>query len=203
MTLRNPVYKAPVAVGRGISFVSGIAMGRSVVFSPAPQLLLLLVAAASMVAAAPPSATTTTTSGGDTGSKLLAKGCAHKYSMQCLKLDVATLVDKLSGVEQVSVLPGVAVVRDNGNGSSSGHHEELAASVARDFPHDADARVDAFLARRVARYLETHSLSVKLLDKESLATARKIGEDFFGYGGSSSEGTGTVNSFYSKNSMTF
>lgn len=45
--------------------------------------------------------------------KVIAKGCARKYTMTCFKMDMVELVDLLSETKRYQLLPGVAVVMDN------------------------------------------------------------------------------------------
>jgi hypothetical protein len=82
------------------------------------------------------------------------------------------------------LLPGVTVVRDNSSVETGGDDEDstssrkfpvdLVASLARDYPNDVDARLDAFLIRKVGQYLHSHSITVKLFDEESFAKARQL-----------------------------
>ena len=123
-------------------------------------------------------------SAGDIMKKVMSKGCSHRYTLTCLKLDVVSLVDRLSETETYQLLPGVTVVRDNSsvedasNGVESSTSRkfpvDLVASLARDYPNDVDSRLDAFLIRRVGQYLSSHSITVKLFDEESFAKARQL-----------------------------
>jgi hypothetical protein len=121
---------------------------------------------------------------GDIMKKVMSKGCSHRYTLTCLKLDVVSLVDRLSETDKYQLLPGVTVVRDNSSaGNGSGSEEatsdrkfpaDLVASLARDYPNDVESRLDAFLIRRVGQYLNSHSITVKLFDEESFARARQL-----------------------------
>ncbi|XP_023707888.1 homeobox protein unc-4 [Cryptotermes secundus] len=116
--------------------------------------------------------------------KVMSKGCAHRYTLTCLKLDVVSLVDRLSETDKYQLLPGVIVVRDNSSAENGSDDEEsatsrkfpvdLVASLARDYPNDVDSRLDAFLIRKVGQYLNSHSITVKLFDEESFARARQL-----------------------------
>lgn len=123
-------------------------------------------------------------SAGDIMKKVMSKGCSHRYTLTCLKLDVVSLVDRLSETESYQLLPGVTVVRDNSSAEDGSDGVEsstsrkfpvdLVASLARDYPNDVDSRLDAFLIRRVGQYLSSHSITVKLFDEESFAKARQL-----------------------------
>ncbi|XP_047112977.1 uncharacterized protein LOC124789607 [Schistocerca piceifrons] len=135
-----------------------------------------------------PSGDDTLSAAPSTPRKAINKGCtgAQRFTLTCLKLDVAALVERMSSAREYQLMPGVSVVRTNGSDGDGAAAEgttstpDLVASVARDFPHDSEARVDAYLARRVARYLQTHAISVKLLDADSLAAARQLSHEVFG-----------------------
>jgi len=122
-------------------------------------------------------------SAGDIMKKVMSKGCSHRYTLTCLKLDVVSLVDRLSETDKYQLLPGVTVVRDNSSAENGSDEDEstgrkfpadLVASLARDYPNDVDSRLDAFLIRRVGQYLNSHSITVKLFDEESFARARQL-----------------------------
>lgn len=79
--------------------------------------------------------------------KSLAKNCAGSYSMTCLKLDIVSWVDRLSDQGDYDILPGVSVVRENG--SARANTADLVTEVAREFPNDADARLNAYLLKKI------------------------------------------------------
>lgn len=79
--------------------------------------------------------------------KSLAKNCAGSYSMTCLKLDIVSWVDRLSDRGDYDILPGVSVVRENG--SARANTADLVTEVAREFPNDADARLNAYLLKKI------------------------------------------------------
>lgn len=101
----------------------------------------------------------------------LSRDCATTYSATCLKLDIVSWVDKLNEEDDYSVLPGVSVVRENG--SARANTADIVAELARDFPNDPEARLDAFLMKKVTGYLNSHSLRLNLHDaKAEVAQAR-------------------------------
>ncbi|KAJ9577087.1 hypothetical protein L9F63_006367 [Diploptera punctata] len=111
---------------------------------------------------------------GDGMKKVLSKTCSHRYTFTCLKLDVVSLVDKLSEADKYQLMPGVAVIKDNSSENDESSRKfpgDLVASLAKDYPNDIDARLDAFLLRRIGKYLNSHTLTFKLIDDESYAKA--------------------------------
>ncbi|KAJ8952325.1 hypothetical protein NQ318_017219 [Aromia moschata] len=99
----------------------------------------------------------------------LSKGCENSYSATCLKLDIVSWVDKLNEDDNYSVLPGVSIVRENS--SAKANTADIVADLARDFPNDPEARLDAFLLKKVQGYLNTHSIKLNLYDKDGAVSA--------------------------------
>ncbi|XP_017752180.1 PREDICTED: uncharacterized protein LOC108545189 [Eufriesea mexicana] len=121
----------------------------------------------------------------------LSKDCGKSYSATCLKLDVVSFLDRLSEQEDISILPGVSVIKENG--SSSLPMTEVVANLARDFPNDVEKRLDAYLVHKVGSYLNSHSISIKLFDPRTFEAARNFNEETLaqlGLGGGQSVGTG-------------
>ncbi|KAK4875570.1 hypothetical protein RN001_011992 [Aquatica leii] len=113
--------------------------------------------------------------------KSLSRDCSSSYTTTCLKLDIVSWVDKLNEEDNYSVLPGVSVVRENGSARAS--TADLVAELARDFPNDAEARLDAYLLKKIANYLNSHSIRLKLFDNEDVSSARAKGGFLGGKGG--------------------
>ncbi|KAF5290251.1 hypothetical protein FQA39_LY14805 [Lamprigera yunnana] len=110
--------------------------------------------------------------------KSLSRDCSNSYTTTCLKLDIVSWVDKLNEEDDYNVLPGLSVVREND--SARANTADLVAELARDFPNDAEARLDAYLFKKVSNYLNSHSLRLKLFDNDSAGTARGKGGGLLG-----------------------
>ncbi|CAG9860644.1 unnamed protein product [Phyllotreta striolata] len=120
--------------------------------------------------------------------KSLSRDCGTTYTTTCLKLDIVSWVDKLNEEENYSVLPGVSVIKeDNGDKSNTA---DMVAELARDFPNDPDARLDAFLMKKVSSYLNSHSLRLDLINRDGVETARGGGGGSGGGGGGKGGGGG-------------
>ncbi|XP_066247968.1 uncharacterized protein [Euwallacea similis] len=91
--------------------------------------------------------------------KSLSKNC-DDYSLTCLKLDVVSWVDKLNENEDIAVLPGVSIVRENNSDKLT--TSDLVTELAREFPDDPNARLDAFLMKKVSGFLNNHSIKLNL-----------------------------------------
>ncbi|XP_032663337.1 uncharacterized protein LOC116840582 [Odontomachus brunneus] len=121
----------------------------------------------------------------------LNKDCGKSYSATCLKLDVVSFLDKLSEQEDIGILPGVSVIKENG--SADVPTSEVVANLARDFPNDVEKRLDAYLVHKVGSYLNSHSISIKLFDPKTFEAARSFNEETLaqlGLGGNQNVETG-------------
>ncbi|XP_017891462.1 uncharacterized protein LOC108631808 [Ceratina calcarata] len=105
----------------------------------------------------------------------LSKDCGKSYSATCLKLDVVSFLDRLSEQEDINILPGVSVIKENG--SANVPPSEVVANLARDFPNDVEKRLDAYLVHKVGSYLNSHSISIKLFDPRTFEAARSFNEE--------------------------
>ncbi|PSN49218.1 hypothetical protein C0J52_16936 [Blattella germanica] len=116
---------------------------------------------------------------GEVMKKVLSKGCTHRYTLTCLKLDVVSLVDRLSEADKYQLMPGVTVIKDGADETSASRKfpGDLVATLAKDYPNDVDARLDAYLLRRLGQYLNSHSVTFKLFDEESFSKAFKMEQE--------------------------
>lgn len=101
------------------------------------------------------------------------RDCANSYTTTCLKLDLVSWVDKLNEEDNYSVFPGVSVIRENATARLN--TADIVAELAREFPNDPDARLDAFLIKKLSSYLNSHSIQFNLLNRDSVESARKGG----------------------------
>ncbi|XP_046409231.1 uncharacterized protein LOC124174166 [Ischnura elegans] len=86
----------------------------------------------------------------------------------CLKLKLATAVDRLSRRERMSIVEGVEVVRTAGpEPGPPASEEQLEASLPRALA-DREAHLDALLLDKVLAFLQTHTLQFKLSEAEKL-----------------------------------
>lgn len=130
---------------------------------------MLVLAIVHLVVEASSEESTTAKSDRSDFKRSFSRDCATTYSATCLKLDIVSWVDKLNEEDDYSVLPGVSVVRENG--SARANTADIVAELARDFPNDPEARLDAFLMKKVTGYLSSHSLRLNLHDAKAAADA--------------------------------
>lgn len=123
---------------------------------------------------------TTTKSDKSDFKRSLSRDCANSYSATCLKLDIVSWVDKLNEEDNYNVLPGVSVIKENA--SARANTADMVAELARDFPNDPEARLDAFLMKKVTGYLSSHSIRLNLFDAQNAVTGRGKGGGLGGGG---------------------
>ncbi|CAH1111161.1 unnamed protein product [Psylliodes chrysocephalus] len=110
--------------------------------------------------------------------------CDNSYTATCLKLDIVSWVDALNEKGDISVLPGVSLVRENV--SSNSNTAEIVAELGREFPNDPNARLDSFLMKKVQGFLGSHSLKLNFAaeqDNDNVEMARRKGGKKGGGGG--------------------
>lgn len=104
--------------------------------------------------------------------KSFGKNCDNSYTATCLKLDIVGWVDGLSEKQNIDVIPGVSIVRENV--SARANTADMVADLGREFPNDPNARLDGFLMQKVKSFLNSHSIKLNLAaEDENVVTGRK------------------------------
>ncbi|XP_039299791.1 uncharacterized protein LOC120355461 [Nilaparvata lugens] len=107
--------------------------------------------------------------------KLISHRCHKQYSVTCFKLDMMRLVDRLGHTPSYQLLPGVKLT-----------HLYLEPAPVKDMPFtilqavlqgNDSTELDDLLVKRINNYLDSITLSVKLLDQHTVSRAKKIGQD--------------------------
>ncbi|CAB3222918.1 unnamed protein product [Arctia plantaginis] len=110
----------------------------------------------------------------ENGARAFSKDCVNGiFSPTCLKIEAISMLEKLSGKEELYLLPGVSVVKEPSKENAT-KVEEFAAELARSFPSKPDERLDKYLLYRLGNYLETHTVKLKLLDESTAEEARAL-----------------------------
>ncbi|XP_046409227.1 uncharacterized protein LOC124174161 [Ischnura elegans] len=136
--------------------------------------LSLLLAAPPLGAAEQAGAEQSSGGGAEIVRRALVRRCAHNYTLTCLKMDVASLMDGLSARDAYTIVPSVSVVRAGADeGSGPRLPEAVVRDLARGLPEEEDAvrRLDAHLHSALEHYMASHAVSVNLG-----AAARSLGE---------------------------
>ncbi|KOB76551.1 putative Osiris [Operophtera brumata] len=97
------------------------------------------------------------------------KECSSFLSSKCLKIHVLSFIEDLSSRDELNLLPGLSIVKDNQTNSSNA--DEFAAELSRQFPGKPEEKLNRFLLYRVQDYLDGHSLKYKLLDPQTTKDA--------------------------------
>lgn len=101
------------------------------------------------------------------GAYRLVRECGDKPFTSCLKMRALTLVDRaLRRPDDLALMDGVTLVRAPGSDAARGRaltEEELDASLPQD-ADEKDAQVETLLVDRVARFLQSHTLQLKVPD---------------------------------------
>ncbi|XP_045455324.1 uncharacterized protein LOC123665006 [Melitaea cinxia] len=111
------------------------------------------------------------------------------FNPSCLKIEAISLLEKLSTKDELNLLPGVSVVREAKDNESSA--EEFASELAKIKSSKPDERLDKYLLYRLGKYLDSHSVRLKLIDDGATEEARAlIGEarKGGGFGGGGKKG---------------
>lgn len=103
--------------------------------------------------------------------QMLLKKCSQRYSLACMKLDLARVLDRLSGSDtSYHLLPGVSLSSQNTTPS-----EDLPDDLAQDLARDlTPASLDDFLASKVGHYLGSLTLSFKLGEPADMLTGKGV-----------------------------
>ncbi|PZC78360.1 hypothetical protein B5X24_HaOG202266 [Helicoverpa armigera] len=111
----------------------------------------------------------------------IKKDCANGLlSPTCLKMGAITFLEKLNNKDEVSLIPGVSLVKD----SSKTNSESVAADLARSLSGDSDERLDKSLLFHVGSFLDSHSVKLRLLDDNAVEEAKTaMSEGRGNYGG--------------------
>lgn len=105
------------------------------------------------------------------------QGCGEKDMSLCIKMRALTFVDRaLRRPDDISLVDGVKLVHTPGDSSRDLNGRALSeAELDASLPADAeqrDAQVETLLVDRVARFLESHTLQLKVPDS-TISDVRK------------------------------
>ncbi|XP_022827557.1 uncharacterized protein LOC111357194 isoform X2 [Spodoptera litura] len=110
----------------------------------------------------------------------IKKDCANGLlSPGCLKMGAITLLEKLNNKDEVSLIPGVSLVKDG----SKTNYEAVAADLARSLSTDSDDRLDKSLLYHIGSFLDSHSVKLRLLDDNAVEEAKTAIAEGRGKGG--------------------
>lgn len=103
--------------------------------------------------------------------RTLHKECNTLFSAKCLKIHVLSFLEDLSSRDELPLLMGLSIVRENFTDSIS--PEEIALEMAKQ-PGKPEEKLNKFLLYRLQNYLDGHSLRYKLLDPQTTKEAMEM-----------------------------
>lgn len=119
----------------------------------------------------------------ENAARSMGKDCSSGiFSATCLKIEAISVLEKLSSKEELRLLPGVSIVKEDGKENKS-KADEIAAELARSMPGRPDERLDKYLLYRLGSYLDSHSVKLRLLDDNASEEARALMGEARGKGG--------------------
>lgn len=122
--------------------------------------------------------------------QIMAEQCTRRYSLMCLKLDAIKLVDRLGHSPGYQLLPGVSLVHVNDDADQQRLPQQVIASLVE----GNVTSLDTFLVRRIQNFVDSLTLSVKVLDSGTVVRAKDLGENIL-YGSSTAVAEGTLSFF--------
>lgn len=90
----------------------------------------------------------------------LMESCEGLFNPTCLKLRFVTFLEKYSKANDYEVYPGVKLVKEKEE--SNEETAETLKEISRNFPDDVSKRVDSYLLYKIASFIDSHSVTVKL-----------------------------------------
>ncbi|KAJ0170865.1 hypothetical protein K1T71_013637 [Dendrolimus kikuchii] len=104
--------------------------------------------------------------------RMLNKECSSLLSSKCLKIHMLSFIEDLSSRDELPLLPGLSIVKENQTSSPS--PDEMAAELSRQFPGKPEEKLNRFLLFRLQDYLDGHSLKYRLLDPQTTQDAMEM-----------------------------
>ena len=95
------------------------------------------------------------------------KKCSNSSYLICAKLALVHVIEKLDSSESYILLPGISLLKKT-DGSLESHVEDITVK------HDFNDALDKYLLKKIRKYLGSLTLSVKLLDKNTIDDMRAI-----------------------------
>uniref|UniRef100_A0A1A9W5N2 Osiris 16 n=1 Tax=Glossina brevipalpis TaxID=37001 RepID=A0A1A9W5N2_9MUSC len=120
-------------------------------------------------------------------SKKILKKCDNNYfNWICLRIEFLKALKNLSAQEEVHLFSGLSIVRDVNQKSI--RNSVIISDVARTYPNNPNARLNAYILRKLYNYLQTHYLRLKLIKPQLIEEGRKGDGGGGGHGGNKKGG---------------
>ncbi|XP_053619733.1 uncharacterized protein LOC128680537 isoform X1 [Plodia interpunctella] len=103
--------------------------------------------------------------------KIFKKDCTNGiFRPTCLKIGAITLFEKLNSKDELTLIPGVSLIKEKSDSKA----ELIANELARSLTVDSDERLDKVLLYHVGMFLDTHAVKLRLLDDGAAEEARNV-----------------------------
>lgn len=112
------------------------------------------------------------TTGSERVGRSMHRECNSSLSSKCLKIRVLSFLEDLSSHDELRLLPGLSIVRENQTNVTSA--KEMAAELSRQFPGKPEEKLNQFILYSLQNYLDGHSLKYRLLDAETSKEAMNM-----------------------------
>lgn len=105
---------------------------------------------------------------------IVKKDCGSGIlSVTCLKHGAIAMLEKLNNKDEVALIPGVSLVKDN----RKSNYDEVANDLARSFSSDQENKLDKSLLYHLGSFLDSHSVKLRLLDDNAVEEAKTAMEE--------------------------
>lgn len=92
--------------------------------------------------------------------------CESSYSLMCLKLDILSLIDRISTTNtEINIVSGVTLVRENNPNKTQ--NSKIVSELARAFPDSPEKRLNGFLIAKIQDLMNSYSLKLKLMSDDA------------------------------------
>lgn len=112
------------------------------------------------------------TTGSERVGRSMHRECNSSLSSKCLKIRVLSFLEDLSSHDELRLLPGLSIVKENQTNVTSA--KEMAAELSRQFPGKPEEKLNQFILYSLQNYLDGHSLKYRLLDAETSKEAMNM-----------------------------
>ncbi|XP_070507798.1 uncharacterized protein Osi16 [Chironomus tepperi] len=108
--------------------------------------------------------------------------CESSYNLMCLKLDVISLIDRISAANtEYQLTSGISLVREHNVNKTQ--NAKIVSELARAFPDSAEKRLNGFLVAKVQEFLSSFALRFKLLNDDVASEVESSRKGGYGGGG--------------------
>lgn len=99
----------------------------------------------------------------------LKKDCGNGIlKVPCLKIAAITLLEKINKKSELTLFPGITLVKDSERNTEN--------SVAVELARSSEEKLDKYLMYQLGAFLETHSVKLSLIDETAVEEVKNVFE---------------------------